>query len=95
MIWQDVINAIFEFGGGLLLLLNCRQLYRDKQVKGVSLIPTSFFMLWGYWNLYFYPHFGAWVSFFGGIGVVAANSLWVGMMVHYLRAASRHQTCTL
>jgi hypothetical protein len=85
MIWQDLINGIFESGGGILLAINCLRLYRDKRIQGVSIIPTAFFMLWGYWNLYFYPHYGAWVSFFGGIGVVTSNTIWVVMMIHYSR----------
>ena len=53
---QDFVNATFELGGGFLLLWNCLRLYRDKEVKGVSVGVTAFFTLWGYWNLYYYPH---------------------------------------
>jgi hypothetical protein len=81
----DLINGFFETCGGIMLLLHCRRLYQDKEVKGSSPWAATFFMSWGYWNLYFYPHLGAWASFFGGILVVAVNTLWVGMMTYYIR----------
>lgn len=81
----DLVNGFFEMFGGILLAMNCRRLYVDKKLSGVSIIPTSFFMLWGYWNLYFYPHYGAWLSFVGGIFVVLSNTTWVGMAIYYRR----------
>lgn len=79
----DLVNGLFELVGGLLLLLHCRRLLRDKEVKGVSLPPALFFLGWGYWNMYFYPNLGQWWSFAGGLVVVSANTLWVGLMVWY------------
>ena len=79
----DVINGLFELGAGLLLGLNIGSLYRDKIVRGVSVWPTSFFMLWGYWNLYFYPSVNCDLSFYAGILVVATNTAWVGQMIYY------------
>jgi hypothetical protein len=79
----DLVNGIFELGGTLVVAMSCHRLYRDKQVKGVSFSHAAFFTAWGYWNLVFYPWAGAWWSFFGGIGVVFFNSLWIGMMLYY------------
>jgi hypothetical protein len=36
------------------------------------------------WNLYYYPHLDQWWSFAGGLVIVAANVLWIGLMVYYL-----------
>ncbi len=80
----DAINGIYETVGGFVLLLHCRQLYKDKKVRGVSLWPTLFFFTWGIWNLYYYPHLNQWWSFAGGIGLVCANCLWSCMLVYYL-----------
>lgn len=85
MTWQDLINATFEFGGGLAIFDHCRTLYRDKQVRGASWIATAFMTLWGWWNLYYYPHLEQWISFFGGITIVTANTLWISLMVYYIR----------
>ncbi|KKM25998.1 hypothetical protein LCGC14_1589390, partial [marine sediment metagenome] len=33
----DQINACFEFFAGILLVMNVRRIYRDKEAKGVCL----------------------------------------------------------
>ncbi len=80
---NDVVNGIFEVIGGVLLVINCRSLFRDKTLKGVSVWPAVFFTAWGYWNLYYYPSLGQWVSFWGGIVIVSVNTVWIGMVVWY------------
>lgn len=79
----DAINGAFEFFGGALNWLNVRQILKDKQVKGVSLIPSSIFTTWGFWNLYYYPHLDQWASFIGGLIIVAANSAWIYLALKY------------
>jgi len=83
MMHTDIINAIFELLAALFILNHCRVLYRDKQVKGVSVISALFFTLWGFWNLYFYPAVGQPFSFWAGAAVVTANAIYVGMLCHY------------
>jgi hypothetical protein len=85
----DLINGGFEFVGGLLLGLNCLRLHKDKQLRGVSVLPTVFYSAWGYWNLYFYPSLDAWWSFWGGIVVVTSNTAWVVLAFYYLWLAKR------
>lgn len=87
----DIVNGLFELIGGLLLFLNCRRLYRDKQLKGVSVLPTMFYAAWGYWNLYYYPSLGQWLSFYAGIVVVTANTTWVALALYYLRQNRRYE----
>lgn len=81
----DLINGLFELGGGILLLINCYTLHRDKTVQGISPIPVYFFTAWGYWNLWFYPALSAWYSFAGGILVVAVNTVWLAQLFYYKR----------
>jgi hypothetical protein len=57
-------------------------------VKGVSILSTTMFTAWGFWNLFYYPHLGQWWSFTGGLAIVAANALWVALMLKY---RARHQ----
>lgn len=85
MTWQDAANGSFELLAGVFILLHCRRLYKDKVVRGTSWIATAFFFMWGLWNLYYYPHLNQWLSFVGGLGIVVANSLWLGMMLYYIR----------
>ena len=81
----DLVNGSYEALGGLMLFRNVRQLYRDKQVRGISILSTAFFQTWGLWNLYYYPHLGQWLSFSGGCLIVLANTIWVGQMLYYKR----------
>lgn len=81
----DLINGLFELFGGVFILNHCRALYRDKKLKGVSIISTIFFAAWGFWNLFYYPHLDQWISFAGGLLIVSANTLWIGMMLYYAR----------
>jgi len=81
----DIINGTFELLGGVMIGKHCLQLYRDKVIRGVSVLATAFFSAWGLWNLYYYPHLDQWMSFIGGCAIVTANCVWVGMMVYYGR----------
>ena len=94
MLLPDLINGLFEFFGSLVLWMNVRQLYLDKKVRGVTWSATAFFMTWGYWNLYYYPHLGQWCSFAGGVSIVVANTVWLGQMLYYGRGRDGHDTIT-
>ena len=83
MTWQDAVNGAFECFAGFFVLLHCIRLYKDKMVRGVSVVATMFFSSWGFWNLYYYPHLDQWLSFFGGILIVTANVAWVYLLVYY------------
>ena len=80
---NDIINALFEFFGGCFLWWNVRQLYHDKQIKGVSIVSIVFFALWGGFNLWFYPSVGAHWSFIAGLNIVAANVVWICQILYY------------
>jgi hypothetical protein len=86
MTWPDVVNGLFEMLSGFFLWNNVRILLKHKSVKGVSILTTSVFALWGYWNLFYYPHLNQWMSFFGGINVVLANTAWVILAIKYSQA---------
>lgn len=81
----DIVNSMFEMFGGFMIAKNCWQLYCDKELKGVCILPMAFFNLWGFWNLYFYPCFGAWWSFVGAIGIVITNTIWVAQALYYTK----------
>jgi len=79
----DQINGLFELVGALFILNHCRVLYKDKQVRGVSILSTVFFFLWGCWNMFYYPHLDQWFSFYGGLLICASNSLWIFLLLYY------------
>lgn len=82
---EDLINAGFEIVAGFMVLLHCRTLLKDKMVKGVNVLATAFFTGWGVWNLHYYPHLEQMWSFYASLLLVAANTLWLTMMLHYKR----------
>lgn len=81
----DAINGTFEVVGSAMIWRNVYQLWLDKLVRGVHWMPISFFMAWGYWNLYYYPHLDQWWSFWGGVSIVFANTIWFAQALYYGR----------
>lgn len=83
----DIFNGAFELLGGIFVLNHCRAVWKDKAVKGVSILSTAFFSAWGVWNLYYYPSLDQWWSFAGGLAIVGANVLWIALLLRYRNGA--------
>ena len=81
----DLINGMFEFTGSVAIWRNVAGLLKDKEVKGIRLSPMLFFSVWGFWNLYYYPHLGQFLSFAGGASIAIANVVYVALMAYYIR----------
>jgi hypothetical protein len=79
----DQINFCFELGGASLVLLNIRRVLIDKVVHGVSLWPTAFWTVWGFWNLIFYTKLQQPWSFAGGVLLVFGNGTWLTLALIY------------
>jgi hypothetical protein len=79
---NDLVNGLFELLGAFLTWRNFAQLMRDREVKGVYWPTTFFFLVWGIWNLYYYPSLGQWLSFLAGIILCAGNAAWVFLAWH-------------
>lgn len=79
----DLINGLFEILGSIMLWLNVRSLYRDKQIMGVNGWTVGFFTSWGFWNLFYYPNLDQWFSFVGGLSITFANTAWLALMLYY------------
>lgn len=85
MLLPDFINGIFELSGGLFILNHVRVLIRHQRVAGVSLLSNLFFLSWGFWNLFYYPHLGQWVSFAGGVFLSLTSALYNILLWYYAR----------
>lgn len=81
----DITNGVFELLAAVFILNHCRVLYADKMTRGVSIVSTIFFFLWGLWNVYYYPSLDQVWSYRGGLCVVTANALWVALLLYYKR----------
>ena len=73
MNWFDFVNAAFELSAGGFVLLNCIDIWRKKAVAGQAIPTIVFFLVWGVWNLVYYPSQGQWWSTVGAWGVLVAN----------------------
>lgn len=82
---KDVVNSIFEFGGFFAILLSVRQILKDKKVAGISIPHVAFFLMWGLWNVFYYPALGQPWSGLAGILVALANGTWAVLLIHYSR----------
>ena len=82
----DFINGVvFEGGGAIAALLNIFYMYKDKEVKGMSVISIAFFTSWGLWNIFYYHHIAQPVSWYAGIVLSTFNMIWLGMYLYYKR----------
>lgn len=82
---MDFVNGLFELFAGILSWANIKALYRDKEVKGVNLYVSLFFLAWSYWNCFYYPSLGQWLSFVGGLAILVANTIWFVLAMYYQR----------
>lgn len=82
----DLINGLFEAVGGASVWMHAFAALRAKQIKGVSLWAVIFMTLWGFWNLFYYPHLRQWWSFAGGLVIVTGNIAWLYAMRKYWSA---------
>jgi len=81
----DIINGSFEMFGGLFVFMSVIKILHDKCAMGISWLTIGYFALWGFWNLYYYPHLGQTFSFYGGIGVAISNTIYVILIIWYSR----------
>lgn len=79
----DLVNAAFEVFAAFVASLNVRQILKDKEVKGVSVWPVIFFILWGIWNLFYYPHLDQIWSGIAAGAMVAVNCVWLYLVIKY------------
>ncbi len=87
----DLINGTLEALASLFIVVSCIKLHADKLVRGISWSTMAFFTAWGYWNLFYYPHLDQWISFWGGVSLVVANTVWFGQVLYYLRRERNEQ----
>lgn len=80
---NDKINSVFELAGGFFIFLSILQVWHDQSVAGVSILHVGFFAGWGYWNLYYYKAIQQRASFLASIGVTAANTIWLILLLYY------------
>jgi hypothetical protein len=84
---MDLINAAFELSAALFVGLNALDIYRKQTVAGHTIPTTMFFWAWGLWNLAYYPHLDQWLSTSGALGVWAANTVLLVLVLKHRKPA--------
>ena len=79
----DMINGGMQMIGALLLANNCRLTIKHRAAKGVSMISTCLFSVWGAWSIYYYASLSQWYSVTGGAMMVAMDVVWIGLMMYF------------
>ena len=81
----DLCKGLFELGAGGVILLNVRQVLRDRSVWGVHWWPSAYFVMEGIYNGFYFPLLGQWLAFCGNAGVTLANVWYVALLIRYSR----------
>jgi hypothetical protein len=79
----DQINAGFEMAGAISRTFDCVQLYRAKRFVGGSLFTAFFFLMWGFFNIVFYPSLGQTYSYLAALALTTMNALWLVMAMYF------------
>lgn len=79
----DTINATFELLGAIFVLNHCRVLFKHKSSDGVSALSLSYFLSWGFWNLYYYPSLNQQLSFYAGVVLATSNVIYLAMVIYF------------
>jgi hypothetical protein len=81
----DKINAIFQIFNSIFLSFNVIRLYRDKNVAGVSLTTTLYFVVFNWFNVIYFFNINQPFSFICSIACAIVISIWSGQMIYYKR----------
>lgn len=85
MNWSDIVNGIWEFAGALFVVPSIKNILKTKVSSGITWQTQLFFLLWGLWNVFFYPYNGLTFSFIGGLVLAATNIYWLFLIKKYER----------
>ena len=80
----DLINCLgFELASCVLVTLNILSLYKDKVVRGISLMSAGFYACWAWWNVFYYFSLCQTFSYWAGILVAVLTTWWIVLAVYY------------
>ena len=79
----DEINSGFELVGGFFTILHILRVCHDKSVAGLSIYAITFYVIWGYWNLYYYKSIKQRWSLIATYFITAMNTIWLALLIYY------------
>lgn len=80
---NDIINASFELGGGLMVIPSILNIMKTKSADGIATSTITFFTLWGIWNVYYYPAMEQPLSATAAVLLTTANLTWWSLIIRY------------
>ena len=81
----DMIHALFGLVCAFFTLLNVHRLYKDKKVRGVSMLFMVYLCSFNVWNIFYLFYLGQTLAWISGVLVLAANIIWFSQMIYYIR----------
>lgn len=81
----DLVNSLFVVTAIVVNISSIRKLYLDKEVKGVSVLPQFYYLIWSFWHIYFYQVNKGFLSFLGEIGMAIVIGVWIIQWIYYKR----------
>lgn len=85
MFKSDLINALFEMGGATAVGFSVLRALKEREIVGVSGAHVMFFMMWGMWNLFYYPNLDQYLSFSAGVLLTIVNTAYAVLWLAYRR----------
>ena len=80
---EHIIMSAFNWAGTMFLILNCLRIIKDRSVKGVSLIASTYFVIWSWWNMIYFYRLHDVVSFYSSIPYAIINTIWITLAIYY------------
>jgi len=81
--WLDLVNSLFFVIPAIAMWLNVYKLVKDKEIKGVKLIPAYCFSASTLWGMYYYYQIGQIGSFLTITFMAMGNTTWTSLAVYY------------
>ena len=82
----DTITAGFELVGLACIVADCRAVYRDRAVRGVSIWSRGVYGSWALWNIGLFTSLDMPLAALVALVSVAAYVVWVALALRYKRA---------
>lgn len=79
----DFLNAVFEGAAVIVAIINIRKILKDKCIHGITVISQVFYLIWAFWNVFFYFSYDTMFSFVAAALIALTYVVWMGLIIRY------------
>ena len=79
----DQVNSVFALSASILIWKNIQQIKQDKQTKGINILPTLLFLIWSYWNVFYFSVNQHWFSVLTAAFFAIGQTYWFVLFIKY------------